>query len=52
MRYTRPVSSGLEAGRIMLEAVGKQVRRTNIAAWWNTSTQQVDRMMARARVEK
>jgi len=42
----------LEAGRIMLEAVGKQVRRTNIAAWWNTSTQQVDRMMARARVEK
>ena len=39
----------LEAGRLMAEAVKAGVRRTTIATWWNTTTVQVDRMMARSR---
>lgn len=42
----------LEAGRVMAEAVTKGVKRTTIAQWWNTSTQQIDRMMARSRASR
>ena len=46
------VLARLETGRLMTEALAAGVKRTTMASWWNTSTQQVDRMMLRARVEK
>lgn len=42
----------LEAGRVMVEAVQAGVKRTTISTWWNTSTQQIDRMMARAKATR
>ena len=42
----------LEAGRVMVEAVSAGVKRTTISTWWNTSTQQIDRMMARAKASR
>lgn len=42
----------LEAGRVMVEAVSAGVKRTTVATWWNTSTQHIDRMMARAKASR